>query len=113
MRRTLKRQKAGKFEIDVDGTVTNVTKTNTNRWWQFGERSDGEGGGLGGIAMAAGALPLVASLFMGGGAQASYDDEQMPGPGGVSPMVLGGGSCVVCCCFLVVVLVVGVVVATE
>ena len=112
MRRSLKRQKAGKFEIDVDGTVTNVTKTNTNRWWQFGERSDGEGGGLGGIAMAAGALPLVASLFMGGG-QASYDDEQMPGPGGVSPMVLGGGSCVVCCCFLVVVLVVGVVVATK
>lgn len=109
--RTLKRQRAGRFEVDAGGTVTNVTKTKTNRW-QFGKRSDGEDGGLGGIAMAAGALPLVASLFMGGG-QASYDDELMPGPGGVSPaMMLGGASCVVCCCCIVV-LVVGVVVATK
>ncbi len=109
MTRRLRRQNAGKFEVDAGGTVTNVTKT--NRWWQFGKRSDGDGGNLGGIAMAAGALPLVASLFIGGG-QASYDDERMPVQGGVSPaMILGVVSCVVCC--LVVVLVVGVIAATK
>jgi hypothetical protein len=107
MTRRLRRQNAGKFEVDAGGTVTNVTKT--NRWWQFGKRSDGDGGNLGGIAMAAGALPL-ASLFIGG--QASYDDERMPVQGGVSPaMILGLVSCVMCCCL--VVLVVGVIAATK
>ena len=108
MTRRLRRQNAGKFDA-AGGTVTNVTKT--NRWWQFGKRSDGDGGNLGGVAMAAGALPLVASLFIGGG-QAIYDDERMPVQGGVSPGMILGVSCVVCCC-LVVVLVVGVIAATK
>jgi hypothetical protein len=109
--RTLLKQRAGKFEVDVDGIVTNATKTKTKRWWQFGKRNDGEGGGLGGLALAAGALPLVASLFVGG--SADYDDGRVPGSGGVPPAaLLSGVSCVaVCCC--IVVIAIGAVMATA